>query len=201
MTIDNKIGENIKYLRKRAHYSQEQIARKLGITQGSISSWETGRTTPDTKQFLQLANIFGVSTDIFFSESPLRDLDAVNIRKSAVPIVGSIACGEPITAEQNIEGFADLPEGVHADFALKCKGDSMEPTFEHNDLVLIRQTPDVQNGQIAAIGVDGEALLKRIYRQADQVVCVSENPAYAPQIFSAQDVTIYGLAVGYVRIW
>ena len=198
---DSRIGENIKYLRKRARYSQEQIARKLGITQGSISSWETGRTTPDTKQFFQLAQIFGVSTDVFFSDSPLRDLDAVNISKSAVPILGTIACGQPITAQQNVEGYADLPDGVHADFALRCKGDSMDPTFEHNDLVLIRQTPDVQNGQIAAVGIDGEALLKRIYRQGDTVVCVSDNPAYAPQIFPMMDITIYGLAVGYVRTW
>ena len=125
----------------------------------------------------------------------------VRITKSSVPIVGEIACGRPITAEQNVEGYADLPDGCHADFALRCKGDSMEPTFEQGDLVLIRQTPDFQNGQIAAIGIEGEATLKHIYQQGDQIICVSENHAYTPQTFPAQDVTVYGLAVGYVRMW
>jgi repressor LexA len=123
------------------------------------------------------------------------------IVKSSVPIVGEIACGTPITAEQNIEGYADLPDGVTADFALKCRGDSMSPTFEAGDLVLIRQTPDFQNGQIAAIGVDGEAVLKHVYRQGENITCVSENPAYAPQVYKAEDVTVYGLAVGYLRMW
>ena len=195
------IGENIKYLRKRAGYSQEQIARKLGITQGSVSLWEKGKTDPDTKTLVKLAQLFKVPMDYFLSDEPRRELDSIRITRQAIPIVGEIACGEPITADQNIEGYADLPDGVHADFALRCKGDSMEPTFMHGDLVLIRQTPDFQTGQIAAVGIEGEALLKHVYRQGDQILCVSENPAYEPQTFPADQVTIYGLAVGYVRMW
>jgi repressor LexA len=195
------IGQNIRYLRKRAGYSQEQVARKLGITQGSISQWENGITEPDTGTLAQLAKMFSVPLDFFISEEPRRDLDSIRITRNAVPIVGDIACGEPITAQQNIEGYADLPDGVHADFALRCKGDSMEPTFIHGDLVLIRQSPDFQPGQIAAVGIEGEAILKHVYRQGDQILCVSENPAYAPQTFPADQVTIYGLAVGYVRMW
>lgn len=195
------IGQNIRYLRKRAGYSQEQVARKLGITQGSISQWENGITEPDTGTLAQLAKMFSVPLDFFISEEPRRDLDSIRITRQAVPIVGEIACGEPITAQQNIEGYADLPDGVHADFALRCKGDSMEPTFIHGDLVLIRNSPDFQPGQIAAVGIEGEALLKHVYRQGDSILCVSENPAYAPQTFPADQVTIYGIAVGYVRMW
>jgi repressor LexA len=78
----------------------------------------------------------------------------------------------------------------------------MEPTFLHGDLVLIRQQPEVQNGQIAAVGVDGEAMLKRVYRQENGITCVSDNPAYPPAFFAAgEGVIVYGLAVGYVRIW
>ena len=195
------IGKNIRYLRKRAGYSQEQVARKLEVTQGTVSQWENGLTEPDTRTLAQLAQMFSVPLDYFLSEEPHRDLDSIRITRQAVPIVGEIACGEPITAQQNIEGYADLPDGVHADFALRCKGDSMEPTFMHGDLVLIRNSPDFQPGQIAAIGIEGEALLKHVYRQGENILCVSENPAYAPQTFHADQVTIYGLAVGYVRMW
>ena len=158
-------------------------------------------TEPDTRTLAQMAQLFSVPLDYFLTDEPRRELDAIRITKNAVPIIGEIACGTPITAEQNIEGYADLPDRCHADFALRCNGNSMEPTIINGDLVLIRQTPDVQNGQIAAVGIDGEATLKHVYRQGDQIICVSENHAYAPQTFPAQDVTIYGLAVGYVRMW
>ena len=126
----------------------------------------------------------------------------IQMIQNAVPIVGTIACGEKITATQNLEGYADLPDGVHADFALRCKGDSMSPTFESGDLVLIRQQPEVSNGQIAAIGIGDEALLKHVYYQENGITCVSDNPEYPPMFFSSGDgLTIYGLAVGYVRMW
>lgn len=195
------IGDNIRYLRKREGYSQAHLARKLNIKQASVSNWESGKTNPDMKSLAQLAQIFAVPMEYFLSDEPRRELDTIRITKNAVPIVGEIACGTPITAEQNIEGYADLPEGCHADFALKCRGDSMEPTFFHGDLVLIRNSPDFQNGQIAAIGIEGEATLKHIYRQGEQIICVSENPAYAPQTYPSQEVTVYGLAVGFVRMW
>ena len=195
------IGQNIRYLRKRAGISQKQIAEKLGVTQGSVSQWENEATEPDTRTIGQLAKVFSVPVDFFFSDEPRRELDSIRIMRNAVPIVGEIACGTPVTAEQNIEGYADVPDGVHADFALRCKGDSMEPTFMHGDLVLIRQTPDFQPGQIAAVGIEGEALLKHVYQQGENVICVSENPAYAPQSFPASEVTIYGIAVGYTRMF
>ena len=195
------IGQNIRYLRKRAGISQKQIAEKLGVTQGSVSQWENEATEPDTRTIGQLAKVFSVPVDFFFSEEPRRELDSIRIMRNAVPIVGEIACGTPITAEQNIEGYADVPDGIHADFALRCKGDSMEPTFMHGDLVLIRQTPEFQPGQIAAVGIEGEALLKHVYRQGENIICVSENPAYAPQSFPASEVTIYGIAVGYTRMF
>ena len=195
------IGENIRYLRKREGYSQQHLARKLNIKQASVSNWESGKTNPDMKSLAQLAQIFNVPMEYFLQDQPHRELDSIRITRNAVPIIGEIACGTPITAEQNIEEYADLPEGCHADFALKCKGDSMEPTFLDGDLVLIRQTPDFENGQIVAIGIEGEATLKHAYHQGEHIICVSDNPAYAPQTFPAQEVTIYGLAVGFVRMW
>ena len=197
------IAKNIKRLRLGAGYSQEQLARKLNISQGAISQWEKGKTIPDTPLLLQMAQIFGVSLDEFTNDSPQRDLDGVvAMRKMVVPIVGEIACGTPILASENVEGYADLPDGVHADFALRCKGDSMSPLFEDGDLVLIRQQPEVEDGQIAAIGIDGEATLKHVYKNGNGVLLCANNPKYAPITANPEeDVKVYGLAVGYVRLF
>lgn len=189
----------IRELRKKAGIQQKELALLIGVSNPTVSEWENGKKDPSGDRLKKLAEYFGVDELAILGKS--IPAQVVRIRASAVPIVGEIACGSPITAQQNIEGYADLPEGCHADFALRCKGDSMDPTFENGDIVLIRQTPDFQNGQIAAIGIEGEATLKHIYRQGDQIVCVPENHAYAPQVFSAKDITIYGIAVGFVRVW
>ena len=189
----------VKELRKKAGIQQKELAIAIGVSNPTVSEWENGKKDPSGERLKKLANFFQVDELVILGRAVPQSF--IRISKSSVPIIGEIACGTPITAEQNIEGYADLPDGCRADFALRCKGDSMEPTFENGDLVLIRQTPDFQNGQIAAVGILGDATLKHIYRQDDKVICVSENSAYAPQTFQAQDVTIYGIAVGYVRMW
>ena len=196
------IGENVKYLRKTKGLSQAVLARKLGINQASISLWESGKTNPDTETLMKLAKIFDVPLDYFMQDEPRRELDSVAIRKNAVPILGNIACGERVTPDTNPEGFADLPEGVHADFALRCKGDSMIPTFLDGDLVLIKQQPEVENGQIAAVNIENETTLKRIYMHENGVILRADNPAFG-QVFIPSDrqIIIHGLAVGYTRLF
>lgn len=198
------IGKNIKRLRRVRGYSQEQLARKLNVTQGAISHWEQGKSYPEAAQLLSMAQIFGVTLDQFTDDSPLRDLDAINIKKAAVPIIGNIACGERVTPDTNPEGYADLPEGVHADFALRCKGESMIPTLRDGDLVLIRQQPEVENGQIAAVDVNGETTLKHVYRQPDGLLLTAENAKFAPVFVPADqdgEIIVHGLAVGYLRLF
>ena len=198
------IGDNIRYRRKRAGYSQQQLAMKLAIKQASVSNWESGKTQPETKYLTKLMEIFGVPMDALFSDEPRRDLDSIRVIRNAVPIVGEIACGTPITAEENIEGYADIPDGVRADFALRCKGDSMNPTFIDGDLVLIRQQPEVENGQIAAVNIDNETTLKHVYYQHGGILLTADNadfqPIYLPADQAGQ-ILIHGLAVGYTRIF
>lgn len=198
------IGDNIRFLRKQAGYSQGQIAQKLHIKQASVSNWESGKTAPDINNLNLLSEIFGVSINDLLSDKPRRELDSIRVIRNAVPIVGEIACGTPITAEQNIEGYGDIPEGVHADFALRCKGDSMEPTFRPGDLVLIRKQPEVENGQIAAVSIDGEATLKHVYQQDGGLLLIADNPSYSPvyvPLGSDREIVIHGLAVGYTRLF
>lgn len=196
------IGEKIRYFRLLKRYSQEQLARKMNITQGAVSQWEKGRTVPDAGTLIQLARIFDCTVNDLTSDAPVRDLDSVNIVRNAVPIIGSIACGERVSPDTEREGYADLPDGVNADFALKCKGESMIPTFLDGDLVLIRQQPEVNNGQIAAVNIDGETTLKHIYYQDGGILLVADNAAFLPIFIPAEkEIIIHGLAVGYVRMF
>jgi repressor LexA len=199
------IGKNIKRLRREAGYSQEQLARKLNVTQGAVSHWEQGSANPDMSLLKKLAELFNVSTDAFFDEKPLRDLDGLTpIRRAAVPILGTIACGQRITPDTTPEGYADLPDGIRADFALRCKGDSMEPTLIDGDLVLIRQQPEVEPGQIAAVSIGDETTLKHVYRQDNGLLLVADNPQYPPifaSVSADEQIVIHGLAVGYTRVF
>lgn len=121
-----------------------------------------------------------------------------------VPLLGTIACGEPILAAENIEDNVEIPEHIHADFALRCKGDSMINARIHDgDIVYIRQQPAVNNGEIAAVLIGDEATLKRVYVYEDHVVLQPENPAYAPLVYfkdAMQAVRILGKAVGFTSL-
>ena len=197
--MNKDIGKRISEVRRDRGYSQDQLAEMARLSRVTLARYETGVIEPGALALGRIADVLGVSTDELLCRTEKLP-PFIQIVKNAVPIIGEIACGTPITHEQNIEGFAELPDGVRADFALKCKGDSMTPTFNAGDLVLIRQQETVEPGQIAAIGIGGEATLKRFYQDEKGIVLVADNPAYPPQVYH-EDVIIYGLAVGFVRVW
>lgn len=199
--MPNEIGKRIAQLRRERGMNQEELAELAMLHRVTVAKYETGQVEPGALAIGRIADALGVSTDELLCRTEKLP-PFLSIVKNAVPIIGEIACGQPITAEQNIEGYANLPDGVYADFALRCKGDSMMPTFSPGDLVLIRQQPEVEPGQIAAVGIGGEATLKRFYASGDGVMLVADNPAYAPQVYAAgADIRVYGLAVGFVRMF
>ena len=149
--VNVDVGKRIAQLRRDRGYTQDELAELSMLHRVTLAKYESGQVEPGALALSRIADVLNVTTDELLCR--VEKLPPfIGIVKNAVPVVGQIACGEKITAEQNVEGYADLPDGVYADFALKCKGDSMEPTFKDGDLVLIRQQPEVEDGQIAAIG-------------------------------------------------
>ena len=120
-----------------------------------------------------------------------------------IPLVGSIACGTPILAQQNIAKIVDVPENIRCDFSLTCHGDSMEGAGIHDrDVVYIRIQPEVENGEIAAVRIGEEATLKRVYYQNGTLTLMPANAAYAPMVYTGpelNDVQIEGKAVGWTH--
>ena len=190
----------VKELRVRSGMQQKELALLVGVSRPTVSEWEHGKKDPSGERLRKLAQIFNVDIGTILGYSPVP----IPIRLAAIPIVGNIACGERITPDTNADGYADIPEGIHADFALRCKGDSMNPTLRDGDLVLIRQQPEVENGQIAAVSIDGETTLKRVYVQQGGISLIAENPLFPPinvPADSDREIIIHGLAVGYTRLF
>ena len=190
-----KTGEIIRTLREKQGMSQETLAQKLGYRdRSSIAKIETGKVDLSQSKLEQLCRIFNVS---------LAHLTGLKQMPGTyqVPILGSIACGAPILAQEHIDGYTGVPDFIHADFALVCRGDSMVGArIFDGDLVYIRQQDTVENGEIAAVLIDGEATLKRVRYSQDSVCLQPENPMYRPLILWGEEMNslrILGKAVAF----
>ncbi len=201
----------IKELRKANNYTQESLAKelrdkyKLKTDRVTVARWETAYQTPEMYTISCLAKIFNVTID-YLNGSSVNNLYTIkniepmpNMKK--VPLLGTIACGEPITAEENIETYLNMPDGIKGTFALRCKGDSMiNARIFNGDIVFIREQPDVENGEIAAVLIDNEATLKRVYKYDNRIELRAENPTFQPLSFEGEqlaDIRILGKAVGF----
>lgn len=195
--------------RKELGLTLAQVADAIGVTEATVQRWESGNIkNVRYEKLAPLSNLLGVSPATLMGWEDEETLPA-NVSRiepmQRIPLVGQIACGIPILAEQNIEDYVDLPGHIRADFALTCKGESMIGAgIRTGDIVYIRKQEEVENGQIAAVMVGGdEATLKRVYTKPGVVQLVAENPNIAPAVFigkEAEQIHIIGLAVAYTHV-
>lgn len=204
------MGERIKALRIQHGLTQEELGQKVGVQKSAIYKYETGLVVNLKRSMIEkLALALGVKPTYLMGLSDEETTIPPGFeplpKMVKRPLVGSIACGDPITAEENIEDYVDVPENVQCDFCLRCKGDSMIDAGIHDgDIVYIHIQPEVENGQIAAVRIDGEATLKRVFWDKDSQVLqlVPANSAYMPKVYSGQaldGVHIEGRAVGFTH--
>ena len=201
----SELSRRILQRRLELGLSQEELAQRMGYrSKSSITKLEKGvNDIPQAKleelaAALETTPAYLLGLDVLCPPPGFEPLPAM----AMVPLVGSIACGTPITAEQNIEQYIGVPAAWHADFALTCHGDSMAPTICDGDIVCIRKQPEVENGEIAAVRIGEEATLKRFYRQGDTVMLQAENPAFSPLVYTRDqlnEITIEGRVVGICR--
>ena len=201
--VENTIASQIKRLRKSRGWTQPQLADRLSVSKQTISNWETGIKVPRMGSLQKLADLFDVKIGEITNASIEQSDRTKNHRPSnviypvgsdferrTIPIIGEIACGDPITAEENIEGYTEeifekpVPSGTL--FGLRCKGNSMEPTINDGSIVTIREQPDVEDDEIAAVLIDddNEATLKRVKHQGDSVILIPDNMEFPPIILN-----------------
>ncbi len=198
------VGEYIKKLRTEAGYSQEQLGFLLGVQRAAVQKWECGKVQNLKRETIKkLADIFEVSPSSFIDSDTYPDVDNIlPIPKfNRIPLLGTIACGEPILAQENIECDVDIPENIKADFALRCKGDSMiDARICDGDIVYIRKQPTVDNGQIAAVLIGDEATLKKVFLSKGTLTLMACNSNFEPLTYSGEElneIRILGKAVGF----
>lgn len=197
------IGTYIKKLRTDHGFSQEQLGNMLGVQRAAVQKWECGTVKNLKRETIKkLSEIFDVPPSSFIDSDYSSYDNIISFPKmNKIPLVGTIACGTPILATENLDGEVTVPEDINADFALRCKGDSMIDARIHNgDIVYIRQQPTVENGEIAAILIDEEATLKRVYISDNTITLVACNSKYQPFVYTGEQlnqIRILGKAVGF----
>lgn len=206
------IGDRIKSLRKSKGYNMRQMASALNLPYTTYVNYEKGAREPNSEQLILISKYFGVSIDYLMGRTdvPFTEETSENIFEKypniqplpemrKVPLLGAVACGEPIYREE--DEWISLPNDIKADFCLRCQGDSMiDARINDGDIVFIKSCPEVENGQIAAVSIDNEVTLKRVfyYPEKNRLVLYPENKAYEPFVYMNEelnDIRILGRAV------
>lgn len=226
------LAKKLRMYRKRAGYSINDLAEIIGTSRQTIYRYETGSITNiPFERITQMARAFGVPMTELIEESPSRDFDILEsgiydhiyndngkyeegagfdtpiltmpIGVRRIPMLGEIACGEPRFASEEHDNFAIVSDDLSVDFCLRAHGDSMVGArIFDGDIVYIRKQEFVDNGEIAAVIIDDEATLKRVYYYPDEekLVLSPENPKYPPLVYMGEelsDIKILGKAVAF----
>jgi repressor LexA len=198
------VAMNLRYYRLASHLSTSQAAKLADVPAGTWLSWEQGKALPSDEELSRAAEVIGVSVsdlgrDAERAEETIPGLYPV--KKKRFPVLGKVACGEPIFAEEDRETSIMASADINADFCLIAQGDSMTGAhIEDGDIVFIRQMPTVPNGKIAVVLIEDEATLKYIDYRPEQatLVLTPANPAFRTQIYTGEElnqIRVLGMAV------
>lgn len=191
------MSANLHRLLDERNLSQAEFSRRLGISATTFSDWFNGNVYPRINKIDQMASMLNVDRTAL--TEPKDESEQTYHEVIQIPVLGEIACGEPITAEQNVESYMPAPafttpNGVN--FYLKANGKSMEPTINNGSLVLIHEQPTVEDGEIAAVLIDNEATLKRVKHQNGSIILLPDNRDFDPIIIDKDsNARILGKAI------
>ena len=202
-------GEKIKKARIDKGLTQEELGDLIGVKKAAINKYEKGlvvnlkrSTIANLAKALDVDPIWLLGMEEVQENLPQGVIPMSDLQRKHIPLIGSVAAGEPIYDPEFPDVAVDGP--LDADFALRVKGDSMEPEYLHGDLIYLKSTPDIPHeGATVAIAIDDEATLKRVYKHTDSVTLISNNPAYAPMVYSFVDhvIRVLGIPIGYTRMF
>jgi len=208
-------GKRIQQRREELGLNLGDIAKEVGVAVSTIQRYEKGKIEKIKLPVIEaIAKALQVDPAWLLCQTDRMTVSSVEVSSISnliplpqtyrIPLVGEIACGSPILAEENVEEILEIPQHIKADFALRCHGDSMIGVHIHDgDIVYIRQQPDVDNGSIAAVCIENSATLKRVYKYPDKLVLSPANPQYEPLVYTGDElsqVRILGKAVGFISL-
>ena len=197
------VGERIKKIRQQNAISQTELANACKISKQTLYKYENNIITNIPFDKIELiADCLSTSPSYIMGWAEYDLSNVKNIESMPemvkVPLVGTIACGEPILAQENIEDYINMPEKTKGTFALRCKGDSMiNARIFDGDIVVVRKQDIAKNGEIVVALIDDEATVKRFYLEKDHVRLEPENPLFEPIITTRGSVI--GKVIGLIR--
>lgn len=199
-TMKEILVENLDLHLAKKGLNQTDMARDLGFPETTVSNWMKGETYPRPDRLQMMADYFKVRRSDLTEQVP-TNLIQLSQRTVKIPVLGEIACGDPILVEANYEDYRtvlaeNLPPGDLV--YLQAKGDSMHPTIPDGSMVLIRIQEEVENGEIAAItfNINAYATLKRVKKQNGIIILMPDNPAHEPIVVTRDNpVRIIGKAI------
>lgn len=210
------IGELINKKRTELGLTLEEVGNAVGVSKSTVKKWEDGFISNMKRDKIsKLAKVLEMNpVSLITGEEMSASEDEIDVskysnikpvKKIKLPMLGKIACGEPIFADEEHETYVEVDESYGADFCLTAQGDSMiNAGIENGDTVLIREAPIVENGEIAAVIIDDEATLKRVYyyKGENKLVLQAENPRYSPFVYLNEEletIRIIGKAVAVIK--
>lgn len=191
----------IKELRLSKAIKQVDFAKMLGVSQATVSGWESEKYQPDRDTLIKMASYFDVSVDYLIGNSPVKKEKKKGVQ---IPVLGEVRAGYPMEAVENIIDYEEIDEETARRgefFALRIKGDSMEPRFVEGDVVIVRKQQTADSGDIVVALVNGDsATIKKLKRHQNGITLVPSNAAYEPMYYSSEEimelpVTILGKVV------
>ena len=201
---------HLRELRKKAGKLQKEVAQDLNLSVQVYCNYENGQREPSYDTLTKLADYFDVSIDYLLgrpetASKTVFDLhpDIHPVKKHRVPMLGEIACGQPIYANEDRESYVDVGTDLDVDFCLTARGDSMiGARIKDGDIVFCVEQSMVDNGEIAAVIIGDEATLKRVYfyPEKGKLVLQAENPKYEPFVYVGEElnqIRIIGKAVAF----
>ena len=200
----SKFSDRIKRLRAEQNLSLRQLSAITDISPSALHSYEVGTREPSHKSLEALSDVFNCDIDYLLAKTDIRNTEANRLgyntlyeayiaSPNRVPVLGYVAAGIPISAIEDIIDYEELAPDMVKDgaeyFALKIKGQSMEPKISDGDVVIVRKQPDIDSGQIAIVCVNGdEATCKKIMKQDNGILLLPLNPTFAPTFYSNEDI-------------
>ena len=197
------IGKRIAEARDKQGMTLKELADMVNLSEATISRYENGIVGNIKTPIIEsISNILNVNLNWLLGISDVMAAPINSAEKTVlVPLIGQIACGSPILAEENIEDYFAIDKRVKADFCLQAKGDSMiEAGINSGDYVFIRHQSTLENGEIGAVIIDEEATLKRFYKNGNQIILQPANSNYQPIIINDGIVNIAGKLVGVLNL-
>ena len=192
--------------------SRSRAAQEMGLSNSTVTKWKNTGATPSGETLARVSAYFGVPVGELLGEAVPSVQEERKLPEGAIPfdpaltapLLGTVRAGLPMYAEENIEGYIPITRKDGARyFWLRVRGDSMNAVgISENDEILVREQPEVENGEIAAVRIGEEATLKHVYLHENFIELRPENPAFNSIILSREDmndVVIEGKAVGLCR--